>query len=502
MTSRRFAPFLLALVVALGLLPISPASAARNKPPRIKKAVVKDTDGDGMANRIVLTYNERINHKVDRSRFPFKVQGYQIKKINGARRSAKLVIVVKENADAPAKPASIRYTRTRKQPVKDLKKKQAAKQLFTRNIIGLSATPPPPPPPPSKHTLTVTKSGDGSGSVTSNPSGIDCAATCTTDSADYAEGTSVTLTAAPAAEAAPEVSWSGCATSTTTTCQVTMDEAKDVGVMFAAEGTKQLRVVHAGTGVGSVTSNPAGVDCGATCAASYDEATLVTLTAAPRADSKFVGWGGAATCPASSKTCNVVMDDNKEVTVTFDLLPVHNLVVQNKGTGMGVVSSGSDGKISCAPLCSTSYPEGTSVTLTATPDAESKFTGWSGDATCGAATTCTISMGAVKNVIATFDLIGPADWTLAFTITGPGDVQCSVDDGPPEDCAGTYTNDTKLVLTAIPADPTMPLITWGGDCSSATNLPTCNLTMTSHKAVSVTFSGVGLPDLGTGGVSL
>ena len=138
----------IALALLLGLVPMGAAQAAVNKPPRIKKAELKDKDGDGLADRIVLTYNERINHKLDTSRFPFRVEGYRILKVNGARRSLKLTILLKENENAPLKPASVKYSRTRKQPVKDLKKKQAAKQLLTRNITGLTATPPPPPPGP------------------------------------------------------------------------------------------------------------------------------------------------------------------------------------------------------------------------------------------------------------------------------------------------------------------------------------------------------------------
>lgn len=54
----------------------------------------------------------------------------------------------------------------------------------------------PPPPPPSQPTLTVTLRGSGSGTVTSAPTGIACGPSC---SARFPAGTSVTLTATPAA---------------------------------------------------------------------------------------------------------------------------------------------------------------------------------------------------------------------------------------------------------------------------------------------------------------
>ena len=60
--------------------------------------------------------------------------------------------------------------------------------------------------PPSSYTLSVSKSGTGSGNVSSAPAGIDCGSTC---SADFGEGTSVTL-AATAATGSTLGSWTGC----------------------------------------------------------------------------------------------------------------------------------------------------------------------------------------------------------------------------------------------------------------------------------------------------
>ena len=52
--------------------------------------------------------------------------------------------------------------------------------------------PPPPPPPPTEYELTVETRGDCTGTVTSNPGGIDCGSDC---AHFYEEGTVVALTA-------------------------------------------------------------------------------------------------------------------------------------------------------------------------------------------------------------------------------------------------------------------------------------------------------------------
>ena len=76
-----------------------------------------------------------------------------------------------------------------------------------------------------------------------------------------------------------------------------------------------LTVNKTGTGSGTVTSNPAGIDCGSTCSADFTPNTVVTLTATPTAGSLFSGWSGA--CTGSANTCPVTMDAAKNVTATF-----------------------------------------------------------------------------------------------------------------------------------------------------------------------------------------
>jgi hypothetical protein len=162
----------------------------------------------------------------------------------------------------------------------------------------------------NQYSLSVTKDGNGSGSVSSVPSGIDCGATC---SHSYDYGTSVTLTAAPGT-GSTFTGWSGEGCSGTGTCTVSITQARSVTATFALQQLA-LSVAKAGTGSGSVSSTPSGIDCGATCSHSYEYGTSVTLTAAPGTGSAFTGWSGAG-CSGTG-TCTVAMTEARSVTATF-----------------------------------------------------------------------------------------------------------------------------------------------------------------------------------------
>lgn len=77
-----------------------------------------------------------------------------------------------------------------------------------------------------------------------------------------------------------------------------------------------LTINQAGTSTGSVTSQPAGIDCKPTCSANFVDGTVVTLTDTADTNAKFVGWSGAD-CNGIG-TCVVTMDATKSVTATFN----------------------------------------------------------------------------------------------------------------------------------------------------------------------------------------
>ncbi len=159
-----------------------------------------------------------------------------------------------------------------------------------------------------------------------------------------------------------------------------------------------LSVQRSGTGSGTVTSLPSGINCGAVCSATYTTGTSVTLTATPNSISTFTGWSGAC---SGTGTCTVAMTAAASVTATFtQSATIYGLTVTRAGSGTGTVSSSPSG-IDCGTTCTASFVSGASVTLGATPATGSSFTGWSG--ACTGTGTCTVTMSAASAVTATFD---------------------------------------------------------------------------------------------------
>ena len=232
----------------------------------------------------------------------------------------------------------------------------------------------------TSYSLVVTKVGTGT--VTSAPVGISCGTSC---NKSYAVNTVVPLAAVPAA-GWQFAGWSGACTGTGT-CSVTMNAAKSVTATFKPKLTVSK------VGSGAVTSNPAGINCGVTCAASFPANGTVTLTATPATGWQFAGWSGACT---GTGACTVSMTAAKSVTATFK----PKLTVGKVGSG--TVTSVPAG-INCGTTCAAYFPYKGTVTLTATPASGQKLKSWAG-CTTASGNTCTVSMTATKTVTATFGL--------------------------------------------------------------------------------------------------
>jgi hypothetical protein len=70
-----------------------------------------------------------------------------------------------------------------------------------------------------------------------------------------------------------------------------------------------------GVGSGTVTSSPAGINCGGTCSHSYNTGTVITLTATADLLSVFNSWTGCDS--TSGNTCTVTLGAAKTVVANF-----------------------------------------------------------------------------------------------------------------------------------------------------------------------------------------
>lgn len=109
---------------------------------------------------------------------------------------------------------------------------------------------------PPTFSLSLTKTGAGSGTVTSNPSGINCGSDC---SEAYNSGTVVTLTASADANSTFN-GWSGGGCSGTGTCTVTMTAAATVNADFPSSLLPTNAVAHwkFDEGTGNVAADSSG----------------------------------------------------------------------------------------------------------------------------------------------------------------------------------------------------------------------------------------------------
>jgi hypothetical protein len=155
---------------------------------------------------------------------------------------------------------------------------------------------------PGSSSIRIHFAGAGRGAIRSTSPAFDCSAECTQK---VTVGTRLRLVAIPAAGSAFGA-WTG-ACSGSGACEFTAQGNPDVSVRFDIAGQPpspqgqvpppqgQLIVEVQVNGQGTVTSAPAGIDCGQTCHATFTSA--VELTAKPQAGSRFDGWGGACTGP-------------------------------------------------------------------------------------------------------------------------------------------------------------------------------------------------------------
>jgi len=103
----------------------------------------------------------------------------------------------------------------------------------------------------------------------------------------------------------------------TITCSKTgfADISASATITVSAAPAYSLNVSKTGAGLGAVTSNLGGIDCGSTCSVDFTSGASVTLTASASLDSIFTGWSGEGCSGAG--TCTVTMSASRNVIAAF-----------------------------------------------------------------------------------------------------------------------------------------------------------------------------------------
>ncbi|MBI4688908.1 MAG: fibronectin type III domain-containing protein [Nitrospirae bacterium] len=141
--------------------------------------------------------------------------------------------------------------------------------------------------------------------------------------------------------------------------------------------------------------------------------------------------------------------------------PQFTLAVTKAGIGSGSITSSPSG-IDCGSDCTEAYDYNTTVTLTATADIVSGFTGWSG--VCSGIETCSVTMDRAQAVTASFNDSASPSGSLSIN----------------NDAA--FTNSTSVTLTFSAADANSMCISNTTSCSTwETYVASKNWTLTSEE---------------------
>ncbi|WP_216688109.1 InlB B-repeat-containing protein [Hymenobacter siberiensis] len=346
---------------------------------------------------------------------------------------------------------------------------------------------------PTSYTLTTAMVG--SGTVTKSP-----------NAASYASGSTVSLTATPAA-GYQFSGWSGDASGTANPLSVTMTANKNITATFTAlpagQSVTSYTLINADTN-GDIQALAAGT--------TLNLATLPTRNLNVRANTNPGTVGSVVFTLSGADTQNqtesvvpyALFSDNGGVynswtpavgsytltatpytsgggggTAGTPLTLAFSVIDQAGGTSYTLTTSTvGTGTVTKSPNAA-SYASGSSVSLTATPGAGFAFSGWSGDAT-GSTNPLSVTMTANKFITATF-VATTTSYTLTTAVFGSGTITKSPNQS-------TYLSGSTVTLTATPAAG-YAFTGWSGGATGTVNpLP---VTMTANKSINAIFTANG-----------
>ena len=210
----------------------------------------------------------------------------------------------------------------------------------------------------------------------------------------------------------------------------------------------------------------------------YANGTVVTINATPNDYWYFVNWTGETDniTDANAANTTITMTGNYSIAANFDQI---NLTVNVTPAGKGNVTA--DGVLLTNYPNTTTWLNGTVVTINATPNAYWDFVNWTGETdniTDVNATNTTITMTGNYSITANFAQV---NYTLTMAVTGNGTTVPAVG-------GHSYVNGTVVNITATP-DAYWNFVNWTGDVADPNSTST-NVTVDANKTVTANFAKV------------
>ena len=349
---------------------------------------------------------------------------------------------------------------------------------------------------PQRLTIAAGAGSAGGGVITSSPAGVNCVLSGSTSSGTctgyFAAGSLVTLQENTSGNAVFSA-WGGDCTSIP--CQLVMSQGRTALAVFQ---TQTVTLTGGGTGNGTVTSIPAGINCnitggatGGTCSTTFPPNTVVTLSSSAAGLSSFSGYTGA--CSGVSCTVNTSPGATSSITATFAAPPTLTLSAATGSQGGGVVSSAPSGltctlsNLAASGNCTFAYALNTAVTVTQTPSSGSVFMNW--DGACAGSGSCQVPLSQSRTVQALYRLAVPGSITILSSGTGngsvsssPGGLACSIANGAKSGiCRAIFQVGSTVTLIPVANSG----YTFGGFTGSCSGM-TCVMTVPENGDLTVT----------------
>jgi len=219
--------------------------------------------------------------------------------------------------------------------------------------------------------VRVEVTGPGAGAVSTSPSLIDCGASC---SATLGWGATLTLTAVPA-EGSDFAGWSGDCVGVDPVCVLSARDDVLASAAFEPEPPQLARLTVARPlAGGTVTSVPAGINCGPAasatdCEEAFPVGTAVVLTATPLSGQVMTGWTGVCQ-PEPTRTCRISMLADADAGAVF--APGRTLRVEVVDMPLGLLDAVVESQelpalIRCPGVCEADYRADAQVRLQVVP---------------------------------------------------------------------------------------------------------------------------------------